>query len=497
MQFKIFLKPSLVETLMKPISTGIDIRKQIDELLLADDLEGVLRTIENTVDTVFIEPLNTAEIFGDRTLDKICQKTGEKCLLKIKKTAEFHSFNKNKLSDQTTHTVFIVSRLQASGGHTALLADIAKQSKTKISLLVTGIGGSTNLESIHHIFEKIENLQFEFAPTGSRLIKLEWLQRKLLSLRPEIVWLFNHHQDSVAIAAVQPDQGYRLKFLHHGDHHLCLGVFLEFGEHYDPHPMGFHNCRGRLLNLNNRYLPLVIDDPQLRPVKKNNGPLISCTAASSNKVEHTYWPSYSDVVPEILAKTGGTHIHIGRLSWFYRYRIKKLMRKKNINPETFIYIPYVKSVALSLQHFNVDIYIASFPYAGARTLVEVMAAGIPTAGHDHRSSHMLSAVDMLPPMSYVWTHVDQLINFIEAETKETLQERGKAARSYYEAHHTLEKFQIALEGDLSEQNIPQSSFLHKSDELLRALEKSWQFSIKGFISRWIKLQARKIKSIRS
>ena len=173
------------------------------------------------------------------------------------------------------------------------------------------------------------------------------------------------------------------------------------------------------------------------------------------------------------------------------------MRKKNINPKTFIYIPYVKSVALSLQHFNVDIYIASFPYAGARTLVEVMAAGIPTAGHDHRSSHMLSAVDMLPPMSYVWTHVDQLINFIEAETKETLQERGKAARSYYEAQHTIKKFQIALEGDLSEQNIPQSSFLHKSDELLRALEKSWQFSIKGFISRWIKLQARKIKSIRS
>ena len=244
---------------MKPLRPGIDVRERIERLLIDDDLEGVLRETENIVDKIFTEPLNTAVIFGDRDLDIICQKTGKKNLSKILKNEKF---NKSK----NLNIVFIVSRLQASGGHTALVADIAKQSKTKTSILVTGVGGWTNHAKINHLFDEIDNLHFEFAPKGSRLGKLDWLQRKLLSLKPTVVWLFNHHQDSVAISAVQPDQGYQLKYLHHGDHHLCLGVFLEFGEHYDPHPMGFHNCRTVLMNKNNRYLPLVIDEPQLSSI---------------------------------------------------------------------------------------------------------------------------------------------------------------------------------------------------------------------------------------
>ena len=126
-----------------------------------------------------------------------------------------------------------------------------------------------------------------------------------------------------------------------------------------------------------------------------------------------------------------------------------------------------------------------------------MAAGVPTAGHDHRRSRMLGAIDMLPPMSCVWVTVDQLIKFLSIETRESLQERGKAARSHYESYHTPQKLQRALEGDLSAQTMPQPYFSHKSDELIVALEKSWQFSIKGLISRWIKFKIRRIKSITS
>ena len=317
---------------------------------------------------------------------------------------------------------------------------------------------------------------------------------RLLELGPSVLWLFNHHQDSVAIAGVQPHQGYLLKYLHHGDHHLCLGVYLDFGEHFDPHPMGFHNCRQVLMRPDNRYLPLAVDDPGLPASADETGPLITCTAAGGNKLDHAYWPNYADVIPLLLAQTGGRHIHIGRLSWSYRRRIARGLRRAGVSTSAFTYIVRVKSVAAALQHYRVDLYLASFPYAGARTLVEVMAAGVPTAAHDHRSSRMLGAIDMLPPMSHVWVGVRELIEFIGTQTRESLKLRGKAARSYYEAHHTPRQLQLALAGDEAAQKLPLAGFVHVPDALALALETGWQFSGAGLLKRWHGRCVRRLKS---
>ena len=164
-------------------------RECVSKLLGSGDLEGVLKAVEDIVETVFNEPLNTAEIFGDRFLDAACQQAG-RLRLEIM-TARRAPPLTGAVADEL---VFIASRLQSSGGHTAVLADIARRAGKPVRILLTGVGGPTDLTAIKHIFNGIGALTFEKAPRGRRLQKLDWLQERLQQLRPANVWLFNHHR---------------------------------------------------------------------------------------------------------------------------------------------------------------------------------------------------------------------------------------------------------------------------------------------------------------
>lgn len=463
--------------------------ERIRRLIDTGDLTAALAAIERVVDDVFCEPLNTAEIFADVGLDAACQAIGAASLARL---------GQAPAATPGGPPVFIASMLQRSGGHTALLADIARHTGRGATVLLTGVAGPTRLDELAHLFRGIEPLRFEQAPRGDRAGKLAWLQGRMRALAPATVWLVNHHADSVAVAAVQPDQGYLLKYLHHGDHHLCLGVMLPFGEHHDPHAMGFHNCRKVLRRPDNRYLPMAVPPPQPAPdttlVAERTGPLVSCTAAGSNKLEHAYWPAYADVVAELLAATGGTHVHIGLLSRAYRWRMQRALDRHGVDRTRLRYIPFVPSVSRAVREMGVDLYLSSFPYAGARTLVEVMSAGIPTATHDHNSSRFLSAMDMLPPGSCVWSQPQELVAFVQAASRSDLQARGRQALAHYERFHTPVVMQAALAGNDQAGELPPSPYVHRPDLLAQALRRVRQVSIAGVASRWVRRWVRRVRA---
>jgi len=478
-----------VSTVRPDPAGATDPRERIRRLIDAGDLTGALAAIERVVDDVFCEPLNTAEIFADAGLDAACQAIGAASLARL------------GLAPAATPggpPVFIASMLQRSGGHTAVLADIARHTRQGATVLLTGVAGSTRLDELAHLFCDIEPLRFEKAPRGNRADKLIWLQGRLRALAPATVWLANHHADSVAVAAVQPDQGYALKYLHHGDHHLCLGVMLPFGEHYDPHAMGFNNCREVLHRSDNRYLPMAVPPPQPEPdtalAADRIGPLVTCTAAGANKIEHSYWPAYADVVAELLAATGGTHVHIGRLSWGYRWRMQRALARYGVDRARLRFIPFVPSVSRALRELSVDLYLSSFPYAGARTQVEVMSAGIPTATHDHNGSRFLSAMDMLPPGSCVWSQPHELVAFVQAASRSDLQARGRQALLHYERFHTPAAMYAALICDAYRGELPPSPYVHRPDPLAQALRRSRQMSVFGVASRWVRRLARRLRA---
>ena len=447
------------------------------------DLDSALRLIHRTVDQIFCEPINTARIFGSKLLDGYCQEIGAINWRRIRDNPQLT----NGGGEPGNTVVYVASRLYAFGGHTAVLADIIRLGPpTKSFILITGTVGTTDLAAIRHRFEGLAHVSFECAPRGTHLGKLDWLQRKLLDLSPATIWLFNHVQDSVAVAAVQPDAGYRLRYYHHGDHQLCLGVYLNYADHIDPHPMGFHNCRDSLGIQGNRYLPLTVKDQGERPadIESTSGTgLITCTAASPNKIQSPYFIHYADVVPELLYNSGGKHIHIGHLSQLTLLRIRRGLRKFGIPGNRFVHIPYVRSVWQALHEHRVDLYVASFPFGGGRTLIEAMGAGAAVALHLHCHSRLLSTFDMAFEGAMLWRNPSELYDYVRHANAEALKLQGQAARKKYLECYREE----VLAGALANWNqpLPAPPLIagYAPDKLQQAIDITNQVSCSGALHR--------------
>ena len=479
-------------TLVRLVATfQDDIRAHIDR----GDLNTALIMIHRAVEQVFCEPINTTRIFGSKLLDDLCQEIGAITWRNVLDRSCSEPSIIKKTSNREYVVIYIVSKLQASGGHTAALADIIRLAPTVRSVvLVTGIGGATNHAAVQHRFDSIPGVSFEYAPRGKHIQKLEWLQLRLLELAPKDVWLFNHHQDSSAVAAVQPDAGYKLHFYHHGDHHLCLGVYLSHADHIDPHPMGFYGCRDQLGIKDNRYLPLVVRDLGDRPASMKfitGGGLVTLTAAGFNKVEVPYFIQYVEVIPELLRATRGTHIHIGRLSPMALRRIRRGIHNLGLRESAFLHIPFVPSIWKALHEYQVDLYIASFPYGGARSLIEAMGAGIPVAVHSHCSSRLLGTFDMAYEKAFVWRHPEELYSFVQGVDATVLQELSCLSRKRYVDCYREEILKNALQ-DNAAMLLPPA--LHEGftpDVLQHAFDISNQVSIIGAIRRFLYRNYRK------
>jgi hypothetical protein len=452
------------------------LRETVNLLVEQGDIDQALRLIHDFVERIITEPICTSQVFGSQELDYLCRAIGKANLIGIM----------GKISEAATNQqnqpvfTYIVTKLQKSGGHTRVIEDfIEARPNAQHIILSTELEGKSEATYLTNSLNKKANIVFERAQKGNYQQRLTWLQKRLLQLNPKKVYLFNHQQDSVGTAAIQPEMKLDGTFYHHADHHLCLGVYLSHLEHIDPHPMGYHNCRD-LLGIDNTYIPLTIDDKGERPADRpflHEGVLTTCTAARSNKIEIPYFISYLEIVPKVLQSTRGRHIHIGRLSPWALFKIRRGLKRCGIEAKRFIYIPWVSSVWNALQEFQVDLYIASFPYGGGLTLIEAMGAGVPVALHRHMFSRVLSGIDLAYPGAFSWCYPDELLLFCSNVSKETLAEHSQLARKQYENFHRREILEQAL-GKSTNMIFPPKlspSFTHQVDEWACWIERQLTF----------------------
>jgi hypothetical protein len=428
--------------------------------------------VSGFVERIFTEPLCTSQVLGSKQLDELCQRIGSINLAGINRG----SFAVQPESAQLVY-VYVVTKLQRSGGHTRVIEDFIKaRPHAWHYILSTELAGSSEADYLMNGLANQVHVVFEAAgKQDDHQQRLDWLQRRLLEVRPQRVYLFNHHQDSVAVAAVQPEMGFDISFYHHGDHHLCLGVFLPQAEHIDPHPMGYHSCRDEL-GLDNIYIPLTIEDKGARIAAQpfmHEGVLTTCTAARSNKIEIPYFVSYLDMVPEILKATGGRHVHIGRLTPWALFRIRRGLKRLGISADRFVYTPWVPSVWRALQEHHVDLYIASFPYGGGLTLIEAMGAGMPVVLHQHVFSRVLSGIDIAYPGVFNWREPAELLGLCSSVTAGQLQQHSLLARAQYAKYHSQQILVEALATDDGKGITPpglSDSFRPQRDEFAAWLE---------------------------
>jgi hypothetical protein len=454
-------------------------------LMEKGDIDQALRLIHDCVELIITEPLCTSQVFGSKTLDELCQRIGKVNLAVIKREiADTRPFQ----SGQSVF-VYIVTKLQKSGGHTRVIEDFIKARPDGLHVILsTELYGRSDFDYLTKELARQANIVFEQAPKGNCQQRLTWLQERLLKIQPKRVYLFNHHQDSVAVAAIQPEMKLEASFYHHGDHHLCLGVYLSHFEHIDPHPMGYHNCRD-VLGIDNTYIPLTVEDKGDRPADwpfMHDGILTTCTAARSNKIEIPYFVSYLSLVPKLLKITGGRHIHIGRLTPWALFKIRRGLKHYGIPPDRFIYTPWVPSVWKALHDYRVDLYVASFPYGGGLTLIEAMGAGIPVTLHRHIFSRILSGIDLAYSGAFSWRYPEELLNYCVSLIPGDLKEAGRLGRIQYEKFYSLGNLQGVLNNVVCNRPMPNDlsdKFSVESDEWALWMER--QLNIKRLLSRAI------------
>lgn len=407
--------------------------QKIESLISAGKINKALRQIQWAVLKITTDNRYTAVKFDSPELDLQCERIGKYLAPKVLRSGSL-PLNSRK------HTVVIVcSRLQASGGHTRVIEDFIRQFPNKDTLLlVTEVPGRSDRK---HVGERMSALgaTVEWSGRGNLEKRLLWLQGRLLAADPDDVYLFNHHEDGVAVSAMQILNEAKIHFYHHGDHHLCLGLHIRGAEHIDIHAFGYNNCKNNLGIELNTYMPLVTEDRGPRPQSLgfiSGGKLITCTAAGKNKVEIKHAGiSYVEVIPKLLSSTKGRHIHIGKLSWLARFRIWRSLQRAGVDLSSFVYIPWVQSVWDALHQHNVDLYLSSFPVTGGRTLIEAMGSGTPVVLYNNQKSRLLSGVDLVYSTAFIWSEVSDLLNYIPKITREKLAIESKVAREHFLRHY--------------------------------------------------------------
>lgn len=417
------------------------------EHIKSNQLNEALENIKDFVEAVCNFNDATGVVFSSSLLDELCQQIGAQC-------AHNHDINSVDIPCQPNQNIitYIATELYLEGGHTAVVEDLIRSQPTlQHVIMLTNIVNQTDRDDIIARFSNLPVILL-CSPSGKLIDKLIWLQLQLKKHNPGKTFLFNHNQDCVAIAAVQPGTVSELFFYHHGDHHLCLGVHLDHALHIDPHPVGFHNCRQNLGIKNNIYWPLTVTDQNPRPKNKpffQNGVIKTCSSGRSIKFTSSYIYSYVQLVPKILEITGGQHIHIGLLPQHYLDEIYQRIEAIGISKSNFIYIPWTRSVWKTLIEQDVDLYITSFPVGGGKTSIEVMGAGIPIIIHSNYRSQLLGSEWLGYPGAFCWKKPDELMDFLKGLNSDFLANQSELARRHYERFHRPEIIMEELNRDIS------------------------------------------------
>jgi hypothetical protein len=441
--------------IMDPLTA---LKQHVQDLIRQNDLNAALDAVTQFVKQIVQDPQATAEVFGSQTLDQLCQGIGAQALLGLKPapsppgTASEPMPVANRFPDTTpshkppaSRIVYIVTEIYKTGGHGAVLADFIQayadlaqpdtQPDTQQVILVTDLFGIANFAEVDQRFAPLP-VTLRWSQPNTLLEKLSWLQQQLAQIQPTQVFLFNHWFDAVAIAAVQPSLTPQLFFYHHCDHQLCLGLFLPHAHHIDLHSTGFYTCQQMGVQ-NQLYIPLVAEDLGSRVKVRGDRPSgwTTCTSGSYNKFESPYDYSYIELLPQILASSGGTHIHIGTLPGEVLQQIAANLQVAGIAAERFVYQPWVPSLWDAIKTYEVDIYLNSFPLGGGRASVEVMGSGTAMIGHYNYNSRLLSSFDVIYPEAFFWHHPEELAAHLAQLAPSQLADQAAHARRHYEAYH--------------------------------------------------------------
>ncbi len=394
---------------------------------------SALHGIAQLVREVISRHDSLARVFSSRDLDLTC--------LEIGRELRREEWLPDSV-ERSDRIVFVVTHLAPTGGHSRVLDDLmAAEQAAEYTVLISGLYNRFDAAAVAALY-RARNASLEVATAEDPAARVHWLQRRLAELRPRRTYMLLHHFDAVSVAAVQPDLAGDLVYFHNCDHSLALGVHIPHALHVDFNAKGFYNCREREGVSGNVIWPLTAADQGHRVERPflARGHLTTCCSGGLEKFDFGrggvgYAYRYEDLVPYILRASGGTHIHVGRLSEAMIARIRQGLADLGIAESRFIHIEQVPSLWQSFLDLQVDAYIGSFPMGGGRAAVEAMGAGLPLVIHANYRSIFFDGSNEAYPGALIWRRPADLFQALKALTPSTLREHSALARAFYLRNH--------------------------------------------------------------
>jgi hypothetical protein len=331
--------------------------------------------------------------------------------------------------------VYVATQLYRDGGHTALVGDFvrARASRAEGAHLIVTHAGWEPRPLTPEIRDRTGFASQAVTELlgGSLDDRLDALMNRLSELRPARTFLFHHPDDPLAVAAAQPSLCGRCFLVHHSDATPSLGLYVPGISVIELNPAAA--ALARVLRLDAHLLLLTCPDPgPRREGFLAGGRLVTASSGSPWKFAGNTPCTYADAVSVVLSTTGGRHVHIGALDEATLTVIRAGLASHDIDPASFVHRDWVPSLAMALREEGCDVFLASFPTDGARTLIEAAAAGTPYLAHAARRSTGARPLALDLPGAASWTGLEDLAEVLKAlMDPEVLLARSRSARDWY------------------------------------------------------------------
>lgn len=284
----------------------------------------------------------------------------------------------------------------------------------------------------------------EIAPAGARDRPWEWLPERLAARGCARLFVVHEtYRPGVLVAAIASSCA-GIYLLHHIDSKPCSGLYLPGITVVELTPFCYHYSRLHL-GIHPIYLPLISEPPPgERPSFMADGELRTATCGREEKFEADKGFPYAAIVAERLRRFAGRHVHIGHLSEGAREMIGAALREAGVEPGRFEYLSRIPNLPAALWANRVDLYLASFPHGGARTIIDVMASATPAIVYVRGPIERLGNTSLRAPGTAEWSRPEELWEILGSIDPAWLAERSRLASEHFGQYHSRATLASAL-----------------------------------------------------
>ncbi len=342
--------------------------------------------------------------------------------------------------------VYLASCLYDVGGHTALIGDMVRALGTDAHVVITDFERDTPLPLAEAVRQRLALPAERIHVLAGPALPDRFAQalRVIRAARPRQLLFFHHPHDPIGALLSQPALAPVRVLVHHADRTPSFGMHAPGTRIVDLNPNAV--APTQLIGLASSLLRLTVPDPGPPPLARaSDRPLVTVSSGSPHKFQSTYVFRFAPTIREVLRATGGRHVHIGPLPDEECAHIARVLVRGDVDPSRFVHVPKVPSLAGALHEMECDVFLASFPVSGARTRVEVLAAGVPYLAHAPHHAAIRGPWPDSGAAGLTWRTWDDLrVTLARLSQADLRAEHARRSRREYEDRHHPDAFATRL-----------------------------------------------------